>query len=300
MNHTANPYILQSVLCLATILSAGCDAGSVENGLEAPVFSDADVERIELETEDFSESIGEDMRLLAQMRSPGGSLVAFIADENDDITILEHGVDGTVPVSDVPELARATAYETFVAIADNDAVVPPEIVQAHVAARGSLESLDSLEGFELQDVPGFGLQSDDNGFRAFSSCTNDLAWALSSSGVPKFYNCAPDNVGECRINFLLNSNTIIDDQTGFKRNNRFSTCHRGGGTMKFTLTSVHNGTFNNFFSRTSSSTGAYYRAWRQNGSESHRWSAIQFKAGGTGNPRVNTSLWGRNYFPSWF
>lgn len=301
-----NPYTMR-LRIWSTVSTAGALAATLATGLggcdaetDPAQLDTIDVREIELETEDFTEHIGENMRILAQMRAPGGSLVAFIADEDNGVIVLEHGVDGTSPISDIPELGAATAYETFVAIAAEGTPVPEELEQAHITARGSLDNLEAIEDFELREVPGFGSEVEDIRFRAFSSCTNDLAWALSNSSIPKFYNCAPDNVGICMVNKTLNPQ-LIDSQTGWKKNQRFSTCFRGGDTAatsaEFSLTEYYNGTFFNFFKKNSSAPGAYYRIWRKNAPVNKRWRVIQYKKNGAGSAYVNTSLWGRNYFP---
>ncbi len=301
MKHTKKTARLRPALCVvALLLSPACGDAPADDEIEAVESAESDPREVELEIDDFSESLSENMRVLAQMRAPGGSLVAFVADPDGDVIILEHGVDGTVPISDIAELEGATAYETFVAIADNDMDVPQEIAEAHIVTRGSLENLEGLEGFDLQQVRGFGDEPEDNEFRAFSNCTDYNSWYYSNSGIAKFYNCAPDGVGIC-INNLIFANNILDSQTDYKKNNRFSTCHRGYGKSEFRLISYHDGIFDPFFTRTSTLPGTYYRATRKNGSGNHRWRVLQYKAAtSTGNPRVNTSLWGRNYFPGWF
>jgi hypothetical protein len=213
-----------------------------------------------------AEVIGAGSTIVAEVVGPGRSVVAFVRDPEGKIGMLEHGLEGSRPVNQVPELADATPLELFEALAPGRAA-PAELVDAHarLVAAGHVSTMPA--GFAL-DVSSFHT-------RAYSSCTNINAWKDADNGDPVGPNCKAG--GECLTNRVLNFFGCQPGggcfPQGWHDRSRWSTCNLGTGEYLALLSSYPgDGTFLDLVNVDTSAAGAYYHFWRTVPGNNDNWS----------------------------
>ncbi len=274
------PIALLSFGALACASLAAC-------AVEAPPPDEADAPaRTEHALVDV---IGPGSTIVAELASPGGSVVAFVQQPDGELAMLEHGLDGSRPVSHVPELASATPLEVFRAI-DPFAEAPIELHVAHADALARGYQSEVPVEFALADVPFF-----DASYRSYSSCTDINAWRAATNGKPVGPNCKA--IGQCLTNVVGNFFGCNPGggcyPTGWHERMRWSTCNLGTGTHTATLTTFPgDGTYVSLVDADTHTAGAYYFYWRNVPGNNDNWTMGKWNLAGASSGHF--SLWGDN------
>lgn len=240
----------------------------------------------------LEEVLGADSTILAELQSPGGSTLAFVLEPSGTIGVLEHGLDGSIPVGSVEELLDATPLEVFLAVAPADEEPPLELVADHELLRSLVAGESSVpEGFHVSELPGFAVG--DQAFRSYSSCTDISGWQDATNGKPVGPNCKAG--GTCITNVTANFMGCLPGggcyPTGWNQRMRWSTCNRGTGTYRAGLnTFPGDGSYLGLVDLETSAAGAYYLYWRYVPGNDDKWS--MFKWDLSGDPKGHFSLWG--------
>lgn len=273
------------------ILSLASTVLAVSLGCEAQDVSDEELETRNAVEHPLSEVVSDDVIILAEVQSPGGSTLAFVLEPSGDVGVLEHGLDGSVPVANLTELEEATPLEVFLAVAPEGEEPPEELFEAHevqLAARGGESAVP--EGFRVADRMG---ELGEDQFRWYSSCTNISAWQNASNGKPVGPNCKAG--GTCLTNVTSNFLGCLPGggcyPTGWNERMRWSTCNRGTGTYTARLVSFPgDGSYHTLVDVDTSSAGAYYYYWRHVPGNADKWSMSKWDL--AGDPKGHFSLWG--------
>jgi hypothetical protein len=208
--------------------------------------------------------IGPGSEIIAEVESPGHSAVAFVRDPQGAIAVLESGLDGSHPISVLPELENATPLEVFHAIAP-EREAPAELVAQHaeLVAAGHVSSMP--EGFTVAV----------RNTRAYSSCTDINAWKNADNGAPVGPNCKAG--GTC-LTYVVNNFFGCQPgggcyPTGWHDRTRWSTCNLGTGEYNALLSSYPgDGTYVSLVDVDTHTAGAYYYYWRSVPGNNDNWS----------------------------
>lgn len=185
-------------------------------------------------------------RVLAALTLPNGNTVTFSQFPDGGIDVLEMGKARTNAVSELAELADASPYELFTALAPDAMATPVELVadQVAVTARRARtgEPTSMPQGFRVAALDGF-YARDLN--RAFNACTATSDWEDHVGASPIGANCVPASnqipINECfaYVAPLLAAcvGTSCTDYalTGFHKTRSSMCAHNGDGTTRFQM-----------------------------------------------------------------
>lgn len=229
----------------------------------------------------LADVIGPGSTIIAELEAPGRSTVAFVRDPDGAIAVLEHGLDGSRPVSAVPELVDASPLEVFHAIAP-DRAAPDELVAQHAELVAA--------GYASRVPVDFALHLNT---RAYSSCTDINSWKAATNGAPVGPNCKAG--ATCLTNVVGNFFGCQPGggcyPTGWHDRTRWSTCNLGTGEYRALLSAYPgNGTYVSLVDLDTYTAGAYYYYWRSVPANNDNWSMGKWNhdAGASGH----FSIWG--------
>ncbi len=285
--------IRNAFLCLGVGLAAtGCAAMDPEEE-ELQVGPDGELTTDGDEPRDVTE------RVITELTLPNGSTVTFFQLGDGGIVVREHGQPSANAIGELPELAEASPYEVFMAIAPPGTLAPAELVadQAQVVAQRKAEQQATTvpEGFRVDDIPGFLAPHQQ---RAFNSCTDVNGWEDHVGGSPIGSNC-PGGAGFAFYQCTSNWNPPhVDNCAGVActeyflqgyRRARSSVCSRSGdGYIRFLMgIRNHGGAFATWFDHNLYTGGFYYYWYSHSSQEKDFWRLIYR----TGTRRANKSLW---------
>lgn len=242
------------------------------------------------------------VRVLSELTLPNGNLVTFARHADGGMEVREQGAPRTNAVGMVPQLASASPYEIFLAIAPRGLAVPPELIadQALIVAgrarRGEVSSMP--DGFRVDANPAFYATHLE---RAFNACTDVAAWEDTTGSIGA--NCPSSGVfafNQCVSNYLppdLSScagTSCTEFFTAGYHQSRATVCARtGDGSVEFTMgIRDHGGSFSTWFDHMLG-TGSYYVYFYSHATqEKDFWRIIAHT--GAGTRRVNKSWWLKN------
>lgn len=284
--------IILSCLTLG-LVTTGCAV--TEPGNPAPPLVDPDGAI----TDEIREERLVDARVLGELALPNGNAITFFQHADGGMVVREHGQPNTNAIGTIPQLAEASPYEIFQAVAPPGAQVPPELVadQALVVARRQQlgEQSPVPEGFRVDALPEFyatGLA------RAFNSCTDVSAWQNSVGNSPIGSNCPASGTfayRQCLSNWTpphvdscAGTNCTEYFLSGY-RQSRSSVCARAGtGYVRFQMgIRNHGGSFSHWFDH-SLYTGGYYYYWYSHSTQQKDFWRIIYR---TGSRTANKSWW---------
>jgi hypothetical protein len=238
-------------------------------------------------------------RVLAELALPNRNTVTFFQLADGGLVVREHGEPRTNAIGTIPELADASPYELFLAVAPAGTQPPAELVadQAAVVARRARDSAAGAmpDGFRVDALPGFYAASP---ARAFNSCTDVSAWEDSEGSAPVGANCPSSGTFayvQCTANW---SPPHVDSCDGTScteyflsgyHKTRSSVCARAGdGYIRFLMgIRDHGGSFSGWFDHTLS-TGGYYYYWYSHSSQEKDFWRLIYR---TGARTANKSWW---------
>ena len=239
-------------------------------------------------------------RVIRALTLPNGNVVTFSQHADGGMEVLERGAANTNAVGSVPQLAAASPYEIFTAIAPRDAAVPPELVadQAAIVAGRVLrgETSTAPAGFRVDDNPRFYAR---NPARAFNACTDVAGW--ESTGDTLGANCPTSGTfayNQCVASYLppeLEScagTSCTEYFVSGYHQTRASVCARtGDGVANFAmgLRDHGPGNYTSWFDHPMT-TGAYYIHWYSHATQAKDFWRLVYHTG-AGTRRLNKSWW---------
>jgi hypothetical protein len=283
---------MNRILPVAAILASsisllGCDTDSSDNAPDSTTALEAG----EVEHQ-LSDIIPESSTIIAEVTSPGGSVVAFIQDDDGSIGMLEHGMEGSRAVGSLPELENATPLEIFTALTPSERQIPAALVADHESTITLVPDEPRIdESFDITALEGFA--PDENGRRWYSSCTNISGWQNAQNGASVGPNCKDGVGGTCITNVTNDFHGCHPGGGCYLKNwrprSRWSTCNKGGGTYEARLVRYQNGGYQALVDVDTTSAGAYYYYWRYAPGSNQRWSMSRRRL--SGSPNGHFSLW---------